>query len=419
MKRLDEMSLKELKQLYYGERTLRAIPALILIISFIALFISMEIGLFWGWLIFFFAFSLVCNYGRSNFIKWLFRIGTGLLLLCFLCVIIEVFVSCINGPYTWQIFGERLMYLGVFIFIFAAPFVIFHTTFIKNLWGKNHHTYKEILEAYKRVGKQESFTDEDLPKGRQISPIWINIVAGVTFAAIFILPIVLPIIFNHTSRVSTHTDAIENTETIEPTEKNVETQTIEESEVVAEPEKPEEKITEIPKVENELDKLTKLAESGDVEALFNLGQLYQRGDVVEQNYEKTITYYQKAADKNYDPALYSLGRIYYFGVLCEQNYEKAMSYFLKSAKNGNSKSQEFIAQMYFDGAGVEQNYYKAFDYYFKAATDKNSSAQFSVGYMLAEGLGVKKNLELAKKYLEISAENGNTDAQNYLDKLIR
>ena len=406
MKRLDEMSLKELKQLYYGERTFRTIPILILIISFIALFISMEIELFWGWLIFFFAFSLVCNYGRSNFVKWLFRIGMGVLLLCFLCIIIEVFVSCIKGPFSWSFFGEKLMYLGVMMFIFAAPAIVFHATFIKNMWGKGNHANKAIEEAYKLVLKQESFTDEDLPKGRQILPIWINIIAGVTFAAIFILPIVLPAIFN---RCADNQVAVEE---IEPIAQEPEKEVVKEKSSES-----KQTVTPIETSENELDKLTKLAENSDAEALFKLGQLYQRGDVVEQNYAKAIEFYQKAAELKYDEALFALGRCYYFGIGVKQNYNEAMNYFLKSAKNGNSKSQEFVAQMYYDGSGVEQNYYKAFDYYFKAAAGNNGSAQFSVGYMLAEGIGVKQNIELAKKYLEISAENGNSDAQNYLGKI--
>lgn len=67
------------------------------------------------------------------------------------------------------------------------------------------------------------------------------------------------------------------------------------------------------------------AESGDVEAQTNVGEIYERGMGVEPDYEAAAMWYQKAADKNYARALFNLGTMYEQGLGVPQDGLKALN----------------------------------------------------------------------------------------------
>src|SRR5688572_4312476 len=67
------------------------------------------------------------------------------------------------------------------------------------------------------------------------------------------------------------------------------------------------------------------AESGDVEAQTNVGEIYERGMGVEPNYEAAAMWYQKAADKGYSRAIFNLGTLYEQGRGVPQDQLKALN----------------------------------------------------------------------------------------------
>ncbi len=67
------------------------------------------------------------------------------------------------------------------------------------------------------------------------------------------------------------------------------------------------------------------AESGDVEAQTNVGEIYERGMGVAPDYEAAAKWYQKAADKNYARAIFNLGTLYEQGLGVPQDGLKALN----------------------------------------------------------------------------------------------
>lgn len=67
------------------------------------------------------------------------------------------------------------------------------------------------------------------------------------------------------------------------------------------------------------------AESGDLEAQTNVGEIYERGMGVAPDYEAAAKWYQKAADKNYSRALFNLGTMYEQGLGVPQDNLKALN----------------------------------------------------------------------------------------------
>jgi uncharacterized protein len=67
------------------------------------------------------------------------------------------------------------------------------------------------------------------------------------------------------------------------------------------------------------------AESGDVEAQTNVGEIFERGMGVAPNYESAAQWYQKAADKGSSRALFNLGTMYEQGLGVQKDGLKALN----------------------------------------------------------------------------------------------
>lgn len=76
-----------------------------------------------------------------------------------------------------------------------------------------------------------------------------------------------------------------------------------------------------------LEELTKTAENGDANAQNKLGDAYQYGQGVEQDYLLASSWYQKAADQGHSIAQYNLSIMYSQGIGVEADQDKALLWF--------------------------------------------------------------------------------------------
>ena len=111
------------------------------------------------------------------------------------------------------------------------------------------------------------------------------------------------------------------------------------------------------------------AEHGDAEAQLRLGYCYEKGNGVEQNYEKAIEWYTKSAEQGNVIAQNNLGWCYEKGYGVVKDYRKAVELFRKSVEQGASASQYNLGYCYENGYGVEINYEEAINCYQKAADE--------------------------------------------------
>jgi TPR repeat protein len=134
------------------------------------------------------------------------------------------------------------------------------------------------------------------------------------------------------------------------------------------------------------------AGQGHVEALFNLGVLYEEDDqydiaeeyyelasrqghalacynlamLYEPDFERSKPYLEQAAAQGYVEALFYLGFIYVTSDIVEHDYELARYYLEQAAKQGHKDSQQVLYILYRDGLGVEQDMEKANQYFYVA-----------------------------------------------------
>lgn len=161
--------------------------------------------------------------------------------------------------------------------------------------------------------------------------------------------------------------------------------------------------------------LLKLAEDGDIEAQYKLGNFYSKFSDSDENffnndstanYEESIKWYRLAANHGHADAQYRLGYLYEHALGVDYDYAEACKWYQKSADQGNPQAECRIAMMY----ASEKNYKAAFPWLHKSAKQNNAKAQFSIGLMYKNGLGVEKNSAEALKWIRKAAENNSADA---------
>src|SRR5258708_759895 len=154
--------------------------------------------------------------------------------------------------------------------------------------------------------------------------------------------------------------------------------------------------------------LFSLAESGDPEAQYGLGRIYEAGRILSLDKEKSAYWYQKSADQGYAPAAYwvcgkranqdgleherclwraaakgvpeaqfwlsvAFDQRLWFGVTDEQ---EALRGFRKAAEHapdrgGAGQGRNNLGILYADGDGVPNDYVQAYMWFSLAGIDKN------------------------------------------------
>ena len=102
---------------------------------------------------------------------------------------------------------------------------------------------------------------------------------------------------------------------------------------------------EVDVMDREIEKLEKLAEQGDVSAMFELGCMYEKGTTID--IKKAIEWYEKAADLDSRAAMHRLGEIYLKGQGVPQDYKKSKEWLEKALNLGNLyKNADFMRYVF-------------------------------------------------------------------------
>lgn len=181
------------------------------------------------------------------------------------------------------------------------------------------------------------------------------------------------------------------------------------------------------------DKLNE-ANSGNSEAQYDVGTMYQNGRGVQADRNKALEWYRKAAAQNHPRAvsrlnlmeenatrfdrtfsqaekgdresLYDLGNMYMMGVGADIDYISAIKAFEQSANQGYDKAAYKLGLIYYEGTGVRSNPTEAFKWFGIAAEDDFPAAQYYLGRMYGEGKGTRRNNTLALQWLGKAVDGG-------------
>ena len=132
----------------------------------------------------------------------------------------------------------------------------------------------------------------------------------------------------------------------------------------------------------------KAADQGDVTAQSELGSMYYYGrgvakDLTEvERWKEALYWYKDAADQDHAASQQSLAFMYYHGEGVDQNPEKAVELWEKAAKakQGSTSAQNNLAGMYSRGEGMSKpNPEMSARWYLRAAQQGSDASQLNLG----------------------------------------
>lgn len=170
------------------------------------------------------------------------------------------------------------------------------------------------------------------------------------------------------------------------------------------------------------------AKYGNAMAQNYLGECYEEGKGVEEDFNEAVSWYTKAVEQGNASAQYHLAQCFDFLIdvrqhlevkqnlnSAERHYvEYAVDLYTKAAKQGHAGAQYLLGLHYEYGGGVERCITKAIDWYTKAAEQGDAEAQCQLGNCYLYGKGVEENIYNAWKWYSKAAEQENAEAQYYL-----
>jgi TPR repeat protein len=123
--------------------------------------------------------------------------------------------------------------------------------------------------------------------------------------------------------------------------------------------------------------LRKSAESGDASAQFRLGQLYDEGTGVPQDYGQAKEWFEKAAKQGHVGAQVNLGTLYLQGEGAPRSAQMALFWLSRAAEQGHALAFAKLGWMYVQGRGMLQDFIQANKWYsLAAANGHEKSAEY-------------------------------------------
>ena len=167
----------------------------------------------------------------------------------------------------------------------------------------------------------------------------------------------------------------------------------------------------------------RLAESGDMNAQFELGRIFAH----KEEFTDAIIWFEKAAAQGHVLAISSLGIIYLDGYGVDKDINRALEYLEKASDMDDPYSTNLLGTIYYDGTGVKQDGEKAAMYFEKAAKLGDANAFLNLGdYYIKRAIDCyavilsdcedKEFVDSAYSNLLKYAESGVVDAQFALYK---
>jgi TPR repeat protein len=145
--------------------------------------------------------------------------------------------------------------------------------------------------------------------------------------------------------------------------------------------------SELLKSVNTIQTLRQGAESGNLNAQFQLARRYQTGDGVHQDLIEAFKWMQMAAQQDQtkssrvSDAIYDLALMYEKGEGVTNNLSEAHDLFLQAAAGHQPDATFRVGQMYEKGDGVPQDDHRAMEFYCNKIYNMNYPAKYPNGYV--------------------------------------
>jgi TPR repeat protein len=156
--------------------------------------------------------------------------------------------------------------------------------------------------------------------------------------------------------------------------------------------------------------IEKAAEAGNTWAMYDLGRLYWRGDVLAQDQTKGVHWIERSARAGEPAAMEAFGRALRDGFGIEKDEWKAADWLRKAAEAGRPGAMVALGDLYRDGKGVPKDPSAAFRLYGQAAETSLRTGETwplcRLAHAYLHGRAVTKDPAEAAKWFMKAAEGG-------------
>jgi TPR repeat protein len=122
----------------------------------------------------------------------------------------------------------------------------------------------------------------------------------------------------------------------------------------------------------------------------------------ENEYVAALVLLQPLADEGNPQAQFMVGNMYSHAWGVTEDLEAGLVLIRKAADQGDVDAQSELGRAYLEGRGTNRDYAQAMTWFVKAADQNDSVAQHSIGEIYEKGLGVPKSKDNAKKWYDMA-----------------
>jgi TPR repeat protein len=145
------------------------------------------------------------------------------------------------------------------------------------------------------------------------------------------------------------------------------------------------------------------ASNGDAAAQLKLGEMYDLGQGVTQDYKEAVKWYRRAAEQGNAAARFALAEMYKNGDGVPQDVQAAIKWYRLAAGQDYALAQLLLGVLYESGTGVTANVSEATNWYRLAANSGEAHAQLLLADIYNAERGVARNLVAAYALYTVSA----------------
>ena len=145
------------------------------------------------------------------------------------------------------------------------------------------------------------------------------------------------------------------------------------------------------------------ASQGNALAQISVGDMYNYGKGVPQDFQQAEIWYRKSAEQGNAVGQSKLGMMYDVGRGVPLDFVQAEYWIRKAAIQGNPLGQNILAGMYTAGHGVTQDKTQAAYWHRKAAEQGDANGQYNLAIMYYHGQGGLPKNEMAAYMLLVLA----------------
>lgn len=162
-----------------------------------------------------------------------------------------------------------------------------------------------------------------------------------------------------------------------------------------------------------------VANTGDPEAQFIAGAMYNVGRGVDKNLSKSFPLLRDAAEqgKSTVDSEMAIAQAYLLGAGVPRDIDMAIDWYSRAAEHGSSEAQNELGYIYSSGKYIKEDLKKAVYYFRQAAFNGHPVAQYNLGVTYYTGMGQDFDLKQAYAWFELARANGHKNAEKSIEDL--